>query len=110
MPQPPVPASLTLQGTVDASGGLTIQFGPSGAEKWSVKQVTLEMPTAPSGARAEIRRMTTLLAPAPSAKRASASGDPPIYLYGGEFLRVTWIACTPGDPGSVLVIYEKEFY
>lgn len=110
MPAAPVPASLTLQGTVNASGDLSIPFGPNGSEKWRVSQVTLEMPDAPAGALAEIRRMGTLLAPAPSPRRATASGEPSILLYGGETLRVEWSSCTPGNVGQVLVIYDREAY
>lgn len=99
-----------FQGSVDANGDLTIRFGPQLNNKWLVQQVSLEMPTAPVGATAEIRYMSSLISPSPSAKRASAGGDPPITLQGGETMSVVWEGCTSGDIGRVLVTYEKLLY
>jgi len=100
----------TMQGIVKADGTLSLKFGPQANNMWDVKQVTLEMPTAPAGSRAEIRVMGALVAPSYSARRASASGDPPIFLYGGETATVEWINCTPGDIGIIWWSYKKELY
>jgi len=106
----PNPFNDPFQGIVDAAGDLVISFGPTYNNKWSVMQVTLEMPTAPVGATAELRYMSSLVAPASSARRASAGGDPPIFLQGGETMTVEWTDCTPGDIGRVLVVYTKDIY
>jgi hypothetical protein len=77
---------------------------------WEVSQVSIEMLTAPSGATLDVRYMNSLVAPSQSARRAAASGDPPIFLNGGETMSVEWQNCTPGDPGKVLVVYRKSVY
>jgi hypothetical protein len=101
---------LPRQGIVNAAGELTISIGPGGNQIWEITQVTLEMPTAPAGAIAELRVMGSLIAPAYSARRASASGDPPIVLHGSETMTVEWTGCTPGDVGRILVIYRQGKY
>lgn len=106
----PHPFNDPLQGIVAAGGALTIKFGPQYNNTWYVTQISIEMPTAPAGSLLVIRRMGSLIAPAPSAKRATASGDPPIFLNGGEFMTVEWTGCTPGDVGKVLVTYNKGLY
>jgi hypothetical protein len=99
-----------LAGQVDAGGSLIVKFGPQYNEMWDIQQVTLEMETAPNGAVANLRVMGSLVAPAPSPRRATASGQPPIFLYGGETMSVEWENCTPGDVGKVLVVYLKSLY
>jgi hypothetical protein len=97
-------------GQVAADGTLTIEFGPEYNAKWEVSQVSIEMPTAPAGATLVVRYMGSLVSPSPSARRASAGGDPPIFLHGGETMTVEWSDCTPGEPGKVLVVYRKSVY
>lgn len=109
-PVSPTPYNFPLQGQVDAAGDLVIRFGPPHNQTWEVRQITIEMPTAPAGATCEIRYMASLIAPSPSAKRASAGGDPPIFLQGGETMSVEWAGCTVGDFGRVLVVYNKGVY
>jgi hypothetical protein len=104
------PFNLPLAGNVAADGTLTIRFGPEYNNKWEVSQVAIEMPTAPAGALLVVRYMGSLVSPSPSARRASAGGDPPIFLHGGESMTVEWTNCTPGDPGKVLVVYRKTAY
>jgi hypothetical protein len=104
------PFNEPFQGIVDANGDLTIEFGPQYNNTWEVLQVTIEMPTAPQGATVEIRYMASLISPSPSARKASAGGDPPIFLQGGETMTVVWENCTPGDVGRVLAIYRKGLY
>jgi hypothetical protein len=112
MPVPtfPNPIRLPLQGQVAADGTLTIRFGPEIQNTWEVSQVSVEMLTAPAGATVVIRAMGALVSPSPSARKASAGGDPPIFLHGGETMTVEWEDCTPGDVGSVLVVYRKAAY
>ena len=107
---PDHPFNEPFQGVVDAAGNLTVRFGPFYNNTWTVEQVTLEMPSAPAGAVAELRYMASLVAPSPSPRRAAASQDPPIFLNGGETMSVVWSACTPGDIGRVLVVYRKGGY
>jgi len=106
----PHPFNLPLQGIVNAAGDLEIKFGPQYNEKWSVQQVSLEMRTAPAGATVELRYMNSFVAASGSARRASAGGDPPVFLNGGEFMTVNWENCTTGDIGRILVVYTKETY
>lgn len=104
------PFKESSQGIVKADGTLSLKFGPQYNNTWSVEQITLEMTTAPVGARAEIRVMGSLVAPSYSARRASASGDPPIFLYGGETATVEWTGCTPGHVGKIWYTYRKGLY
>lgn len=106
----PDPINLPLQDTVDANGDLTIRFGPPYDQKWTVEQVSYKMPSAPSGATAEIRYMAAFVDQGFSARRGSAAGEPPVFLRGGETMSVVWENCTPGDVGEILVIYRKEVY
>lgn len=95
-----------LSGTVAADGTLRIRLGPRRDQVWVVTQISLEMPTAPAGATAEIRDvMGALMSPSYSARRASASGSQ--HLNPGETIAVTWTACTPGDVGRVWASFRK---
>jgi hypothetical protein len=104
----PNPFNETFQGVVTAAGTLTIRFGPTYSNKWEVTQVSLEMPLAPSGSAANVRYMGSLVAASPSARRGTASGDPPIFLQPGETMTVEWTGCTPATVGKVLVSYRKH--
>lgn len=95
------------QGIVTAAGTLSITFSVPLNQSWSVKQITLEMPNAPTGATAEIRKGSALVAPSPDARAASAAGDPPVPVRAGESISVSWEGATPGDIGVVYIIYEK---
>jgi len=100
----------SFAGVVDAAGDLTIKFGPQLNELWDVSQVSLEMPNAPVGASVSLRVMGSFVDAPASPRRASAGGDPPVYLNGGEFMTVEWINCTPGDFGNVWITYRKSIY
>lgn len=106
----PNPINLPLAGIVNAAGELTIPFGPPGNQAWEISQVSIEMPTAPVGSRVEVRYMNSFVDAPSSAKRASAGGDPPIYLQPGERMTVEWTGCTTGDPGNILVVYKRGIY
>lgn len=103
----PFPFDWTRQGAVDASGDLSIEWDSGGQINWLVEQVTCEMPTAPVGATAALRKgngqLITLMIPTGD----TAGGDPPVMLRPGETMRVEWAGCTPGDVGKVYVIYRK---
>lgn len=91
---------------VTADGTLVIAIGPPMNQIWEVTQITLEMPTAPTGASADIRdTMNGLMSPSYSPRRAAASGSQ--ILNPGEKIRVTWTAATPGDSGRVVALYRK---
>jgi len=98
------------QGTVAANGVLELFFGPPPNQIWNVTQVTLKMATAPAGCSAVVNYQNSLHAPAFSARRAAIGGPPPMILKGGERGSVRWEGATPGDIGSILVIYEKSGY
>lgn len=104
------PFNEEFQGIVTAAGILVVKFGPPYNNSWTVEQVTLEMPNAPVGATAEIRRMGAFIDRAQSARKASAAQEPPIFLNGGETMTVEWAGCTPGQAGKVLAIYRKGLY
>lgn len=96
----------TFTGQVKANGTLNIKIGPRYNQTWEVEQVSMEMDTAPSGARANIRNtMGTLISPSHSARRASASGS--MNLLPGETITAEWSGVTPGDVGRVLVVYNR---
>jgi hypothetical protein len=109
-PRFPYPFNSPFQGEVDAAGDLVIEFGPENSVTWTVEQVSLEMPTAPVGATAEVRYMNALVDATLNARRSAAGGVPSIFLQGGERMSVVWANCTPGDPGRVLVTYRKQAY
>lgn len=94
-------------GVVDAAGNLTVKFGPNPAVNWNITQMSIEMPSAPTGAGASAYARGGLLFPFPTPRRAAAAGDPPVFLFGGERAEVRWSACTPGDVGTVFVLYDK---
>lgn len=96
-----------FQATVDANGEAIISFGPNFQVQWNVSQVSLEMPTAPSGSSAVVRKNGALVAPAFSARKAAIGGDPPIFLRPGDRMTVEWEGCTPGDAGRAFVVYNK---
>lgn len=106
----PDPFDETKQGQVDANGDLVLTFGPPTNQKWTVTQISIDMPTAPAGSQLNAKKMGNLIAPAFSARRAVASGDPPVHLHGGETMTVEWEACTTGDIGRATVTYRKATY
>jgi hypothetical protein len=102
--------TLPLQGIVPASGRLDVNAGPGPNEQWEVTQISLNMPTIPSGCTAEIRHKGTLYAPAFSAKKAAIGGPPPLLLHGAETVTVRWDNATPGQIAFVHITYNKYSY
>lgn len=92
--------------TVDASGNAVaaIQTGSS-FRTWTVSQISVEMPTAPLGATCDARKGGALITPLIPTGDA-ATGDPPVILRPGETLTVAFAGCTPGDVGTVFLIFD----
>jgi len=92
--------------TVDASGTAVqaIQTG-SAFRTWTVSQVSVEMPSAPLGATCDVRKGGALITPL-IATGDAATGDPPVVVRPGETLTVTFEGCTPGDTGTVYLIFD----
>ncbi len=98
------------QGVVPASGELSITFTCPLNQSWNVQQLTLEMPTAPAGATAEVRKGSAPVAPSPDARYASAGGDPPIPVRAGQAISAVWHDATPGDIAKAYMVYEKMVF
>lgn len=98
-------ATATYTGKVDANGDATITIRTLAVRSWRVSQVTIEMPTAPSGATCSLRKngyLVTLMIAAGD----SAAGDPPVIVRQEDSLTVEWENCTAGDIGKALIFYE----
>lgn len=92
-------------GTVDANGDLTLAWRSQGRQTWTVQQVSVSMPTAPAGATCNIYKNGNLISPlVPNGD--AASGDPPVVQRPPDRISVVWTNCTPGDLGSIFVIYD----
>lgn len=91
---------------VDGAGNATatIQTGSS-FRTWTVSQISVEMPSAPLGATCDARKNGALITPL-IATGDAATGDPPVTLRPGETLTVAFAGCTPGDVGTVFLIYD----
>lgn len=104
-----LPARLTMSGVTDSAGVCTVEIRSAGQVAWEVSQITIDMPTAPSGCAASLRINDALVSPMIAAGDA-AGGDPPLSVYPGDTVTVEWIGATPGDQGRVLVIYRTARY
>lgn len=102
------PKEITDVATVDAAGNATITFTPFNIP-WLVSQISTEMLTAPAGAVCLLRKRGALITPLIAAADVAA-GDPPVLLHPGDSLTVEWSACTPGDQGKAIAIYERVEY
>lgn len=99
-------AEQVLSVTVAADGTATATVSPdSRFQAWTVSQVSVEMPTAPIGATCVMRKDGTLITPIIPTGDAAA-GEPSIPLRQGQQLTVTFAGCTPGDTGTVYVLYD----
>jgi hypothetical protein len=97
----------TFSVRVGAGGTGTVSIKTGSREAWIVSQVSIEMPTAPSGSTADLRlngRLITLMI----APGDAATGDPPVTLLETDELTVNWAGCTPNDVGKVLIFYETR--
>lgn len=92
--------------TVDGAGSAVQRIQTATKfQTWTISQVSVEMATAPIGATCYLRKNGVGISPLIPTGDA-ASGDPPILLRPGETMTVEWAGCTPGDVGSVYLIYD----
>lgn len=99
-------AEATYTATVEAGGTARVDLRTETRfQSWTVQQVSVEMSSAPVGATCVLRKGGALITPL-IATGDAASGDPPVPLRPGELLRVEWAGCTPGDIGTVYVLYD----
>jgi hypothetical protein len=98
-------ATATLTGVVGAGGTATITIQTRSVRSRRVTQVTIELPTAPSGATCALRKNGYLVTPL-IATGDTAAGDPPVILRQEDNLTVEWTGCTPNTVGKTLIFYE----
>jgi hypothetical protein len=100
-------ATETYSVTIGAAGTGTVRIKTGTREAWIVSQVSIELPSAPSGSTCDLRlngRLITLLV----APGDAATGDPPVTLLETDELTVNWAGCTVGTVGKVLIFYEPR--
>jgi hypothetical protein len=98
---------VNLDGTVPASGILSITFGPKARTRsWLVSQITIQMDGSPLGSYAQLFKGDRLVSPMLSTDVAGAGA--PILLSGTETMTVTWRSTTSGLQGRVFVIYDDQ--
>jgi hypothetical protein len=90
---------------VAANGTATVTIKTGGYQTWKVTQVSNDVPTAPSGALAKLKKNGRLITPM-VATNGVASGEPPVDLLPQETMTVEWTGMTPGTQVNVNVIYE----
>jgi hypothetical protein len=90
---------------VAADGTATITFTPTKNKPWNLQQVSTEMPDAPAGATAELRKNGNLI----TVMLASdvADSDPPVPVAPGDRMAVNWFGGTPGGTVSLYIIYTE---
>lgn len=100
------PDKKTYTPVVGADGKATIMVKvQNGLDRWTVSQVSLELPAAPVGATCYVRNNGYPVSPAiPTGD--TVAGDPPVILDPPDVLTVEWAGCTPGTAGKVLVFYD----
>jgi len=99
------PADRRDTAIVNASGVATVTIRTQGRQVWTISQVSVEMPTAPSGSTCTLRKngaFVSLLV----AQGDAAGGDPPLTLRPSDTMTITWTGCTAGDLGAVYTVYE----
>lgn len=108
MLQIPLRSNLTRRATalVAADGTGVASIGPTSSAANLVRQVSVELAAAPVGAACTLRLngafVTALIA------TGDAAVEPPaVHVDVGDQLEVVWEGCTPGQVGTVLVIYDE---
>jgi hypothetical protein len=104
-----LPKRAPLSAITDAAGACLISFRVPGQVAWQVEQITIDMPTAPLGATAELRVNGSLITPLVATGDAAA-GDPPLPVYAGDVVEIEWTGATPGVQGKALLIYRTASY
>lgn len=92
---------------IGAGGTGTVTVKTNSRETWIVKQVSIELASAPSGATADLRINSDLVSLL-VAQGDAAAGDPPITLLPTDTLTVNWAGCTANTVGRVLVFYDVD--
>lgn len=100
-------ATATFSATVGAGGTATITIRTGSNETWIVAQVSIEMPAAPAGSTAVLRKNGYLVTPMISLSDVAA-GDPYVQLLPTDTLTVEWAGCTVGAIGKALVFFTTE--
>jgi hypothetical protein len=98
-------ADAQYSSSVASDGTATVTFTPTKNRPWQLLQVSIEMPNAPAGAIAELRKngnlITVMLA------TDVADSDPPVPVAPGDRMAVNWTGGTAGGLVSVYVIYVE---
>lgn len=104
----PLRSNLTRRatGTADAAGHAVADISPTGSAPNLVRQVTVELAAAPIGATCALRYNGTLISPLIATGDAAVE-PPAILVHVGDQLTVEWDGLTPGQVGTVLVIFDE---
>lgn len=97
---------LTFTPIVGADGTATVTIKvANGFDRWTVTQLSVELPDAPAGATCYARKNSYPISPLiPTGD--TAAGDPPVILDPPDRLTIVWAGCTPGSAGKVLAFYD----
>jgi hypothetical protein len=99
-------AEQTFTPQVGADGTATVSLKvANGLDTWTVSQVSVEMPDAPSGATCYLRKNGYPVTPIiPTGD--TASGEPPVVIRPSDLLTIEWQECTPDTSGRVIFFYD----
>ena len=97
----------TYPATVGANGRAKVTIKPTENVLWIVSQVSVEIAAAPVGATCTLRKNGTFIS-ALIPTGDAAGGDPPIPVTQSNQMTVEWAGCTPGQTGTVFVVYDQE--
>ncbi len=96
----------TIPVTIGADGTGVANLATTGSGSILIRQVSVELPTAPNGAGCALRRDGVLITPLIATGDAAVE-PPPLPVSPGDTVTVEWTGCTPGDQGTVLVFYDE---
>ena len=99
-------ATATYSAKVGAGGTATVTIKTQAPKAWIVAQVSIELPTAPSGSTADLRKNGYMISPL-IASSDVAAGEPYVLLLPSDELTVNWAGCTPNTIGKVLLFYDE---
>ncbi len=96
----------TIPATVAANGTATADLSPTSSAALMIRQVSVEMDSAPAGATCSLRLNGVMVSPLiPTADVAVE--PPPLFVSPGDDCAVVWRNCTPADQGVVFIIYDE---